>query len=71
LEFALHQHDREELAMANPDWRVERINRNQRLSSKRPIPGGITLADFTTIQTYLADIFEDIENETGAIAETW
>ena len=51
--------------MADPDWRVERINRNRRLSSKRPIPGGITLDDFRTIQTYLADIFQDIETETG------
>lgn len=51
--------------MANPDWRVERINRSQRLSSKRPIPGGIRLDDFRTIQTYLADIVQDIENDTG------
>lgn len=51
--------------MADPDWRVERINRNRRSSSKRPIPGGITLDDFRTIQRYLADIFQDIENETG------
>ncbi len=51
--------------MADPDWRVERINRNRRLSSKRPIPGGITFDDFRTIQIYLADIFQDIENETG------
>ena len=51
--------------MAHPDWRVERINRNRRLSSKRPIPGGISLDDFRTIQRYLEDIFQDIENETG------
>jgi hypothetical protein len=51
--------------MANPDWRVERINRIRRLSSKRPIPGGIRLDDFRTIQKYLEDIFQDIENETG------
>ena len=51
--------------MASLDWRVERINRNRRLSSKRPIPGGITIDDFRTIQTYLADMFQDIETETG------
>ena len=51
--------------MANPDWRVQRINRNNRRSDKRPIPGGITLDDFRKIQAYLADIFQDIENETG------
>jgi hypothetical protein len=51
--------------MANPDWRVERINRKRRSSTKRPIPGGITLDDFRTIQIHLADIFQDIENETG------
>ncbi|HEY7301108.1 MAG TPA: hypothetical protein VH684_24740 [Xanthobacteraceae bacterium] len=51
--------------MANPDWRAGRINRNQRLSSKRPIPGGITLEDFGRIQRYLEDIFLDIENGTG------
>jgi len=51
--------------MANPKWRGERINRNRRLSTKRPIPGGISLDDFRTIQAYLADIFQDIENQTG------
>ena len=51
--------------MADPAWRDGRISRNQRKSSKRPIPGGITLDDFKTIQTYLADIFQDIEDGTG------
>jgi len=51
--------------MANPDWRVERINRNKRLSSKRPIPGGIRLDDFREIQRYLEIIFQDIEHATG------
>jgi hypothetical protein len=54
--------------MAEPGWRKDasgRINRNQRLSDKRPIPGGITLEDFRTIQKYLADIFQDIEENTG------
>ncbi len=54
--------------MAEPNWRKEplgRINRNRRLSDKRPIPGGITLDDFGTIQKYLADILQDIEENTG------
>ena len=54
--------------MAEPNWRKEplgRINRNRRLSDKRPIPGGITLDDFRTIQKYLADILQDIEENTG------
>ena len=52
--------------MANPKWRAGRIHRKQRvLRDKRPIPGGITVDDFTKIQKYLADIFQDIENETG------
>jgi hypothetical protein len=53
------------ITMANPDWRGERINRNKRLSSKRPIPGGITLDDFREIQRYLEIIFQDIEHATG------
>src|SRR4051794_10109653 len=65
LEFARHQHDGEELAMASPAWRDVRINRDKRKSGKRPIPGGITLDDFTTIQKYLADMFQDIEAGTG------
>jgi hypothetical protein len=48
-----------------PDWRDDRINRNQRLSDKRPIPGGISLEDFGTINKYLAEIFQDIEDCTG------
>jgi hypothetical protein len=51
--------------MADPKWRAERISRNRRLSGKRPIPGGITLNDFRTIQKYLAEMFQDIEKETG------
>ncbi len=51
--------------MADPAWRPKRIHRNQRLSTRRPIPGGIGLNDLTTIQKYLADIFQDIENEIG------
>lgn len=47
--------------MASPAWRDERINRDKRLSDKRPIPGGISLDDFRTIQKYLADMFQDIE----------
>ena len=56
------------MAMAELNWRKEadgRINRNRRLSDKRPIPGGITLDDFRTIQKYLADIFQDIERNIG------
>ena len=51
--------------MASPGWRDERIYRNRRLSKKRPIPGGITLDDFRKIQKYLADIFQDIDQNTG------
>ena len=51
--------------MASPAWRDERINRDKRLSDKRPIPGGISLDDFRTIQTYLAEMFPDIEAGTG------
>jgi hypothetical protein len=35
------------------------------LSGKRPVPGGITLKDFSQIQEFLADIFQDIEQNTG------
>lgn len=51
--------------MADPAWRDGRVIRNQRNSSKRPIPGGITLDDFRTIQTFLADMLQDIENGMG------
>jgi hypothetical protein len=53
--------------MADPDWRDVRINRDKRLSDsgKRPIPGGIRLDDFRTIQGYLAEIFSDIASATG------
>lgn len=52
--------------MAEPNWRADRINRNRRVrQDKRPIPGGITLADFSTIQEYLAEMFEDIKQGTG------
>jgi hypothetical protein len=51
--------------MAEPAWRDGRIIRNRRVSKKRPIPGGITLADFNKIQTFLADMLEDIEDGTG------
>lgn len=51
--------------MPDPEWRHERVHRNKRLSPKRPIPGGIHLDDFRTIQAYLAEIVQDIENETG------
>ena len=51
--------------MASPGWRDVRINRDKRLSGKRPIPGGISLDDFSTIQKYLAEMFQDIENGTG------
>ena len=49
--------------MAGPDWRDVRINRDKRLSDKRPIPGGISLDDFRTIQSYMADMFQDIADK--------
>jgi hypothetical protein len=53
--------------MAVLNWRDDRINRNRNrsLPKKLPIPGGINLDDFRTIQTYLEEMFADIEDEIG------
>jgi hypothetical protein len=51
--------------MAVLNWRDDRINRNRRLSDKLPIPGGISLNDFRTIQTHLEIMFKDIESAIG------
>jgi hypothetical protein len=53
--------------MTDLNWRSDRINRNRRKSTKLPIPGGISIDDFRTIQTYMELIFDDIE---GAIGQT-